>query len=123
MLTNMGVEYDDSILNDLDQLIEEEFLIRAFTNISGVYYRVKGVDNDDHLEQKVAAVMKLLAEQFDKKEFTANSLHKAQQETLGLPKIVIVKIMDDLLETGTLEVSATKKYMGREYKCYRIRKG
>ena len=40
MLTNMGVEYDDSILNDLDQLIEEEFLIRAFTNISGVYYRV-----------------------------------------------------------------------------------
>ena len=122
-LTNMGVEYDDSILNDLDQLIEEEFLIRAFTNISGVYYRVKGVDNDDHLEQKVAAVMKLLAEQFDKKEFTTNSLHKAQQETLGLPKIVIVKIVDDLLETGTLEVSATKKYMGREYKCYRIRKG
>lgn len=122
MLTNMGVEYDDSILNDLDQLIEEEFLIRAFTNISGVYYRVKGVDNDDNLERKIDAVMKLLAEQFDKKEFTTNSLHKAQQETLGLPKIVIVKVVDDLLETGTIEVSATKKYMGREYKCYRTRK-
>ena len=121
ILTNMGVEYDDSILNDLDQLIEEKFIIQAHTNISGIYYRVVGVDNSDSLEQSIAKIMDLLPRQFPNgQEFTTNSLHKAQQDTLGLSKVSIIQIVENLLDQNTIEVSATKKYMGREYKCYRI---
>ncbi len=123
ILTNMGVEYDDSILNDLDQMVEEGFLVRAFTNISGVYYRVKDLDNEDHLEQKIGRMMELVQEKFQGQDFTTNTLHKSQQDELGLSKATVAKVVEELLETNAIEVKATKKYMGREYKVYRLAAG
>lgn len=118
ILTNLGVEYDDSILQDLDSLIEEGFIIKAFTNISGVYYRIKDLDHEDHLEQKIGRMMKLVQEKFKDTEFTTNTLHKSQQDELGLSKVTVARIVEDLLESNSIEVKATKKYMGREYKVY-----
>lgn len=120
-LTNMGVEYDDSILSDLDELIDEKFITRAYTNISGIYYRVVGADPTENLEQSIDQILDLLPKQFPKRqEFTANTLHKVQQDTLGLSKATILQVVEHLLDQNAIEVSATKKYMGREYKCYKV---
>jgi predicted transcriptional regulator len=121
ILTNMGTEYDDSILEELDSLIEEGFIVKAHTNISGVYYRIKDMDSEDHLEKKITGVVELLESKFKDTEFTTNTLHKAQQDEMGLSKVTVARIVEDLLDSNSIEVKSVKKYMGREYKVYRVK--